>query len=120
MNSKKFFISFIILMTLTASAHAEITKGVTACLRESSNDSVSEKALGLALSTTTPPTATTAFIICAGVNSAEINGHMLQKEATLLNEENKIYVPSFLGAYAEKRGLSLGDAANEVLGNEAQ
>ncbi len=112
---KFFFILLMGLVGLSVNSHAAPLSG-KAFVRCAAPDPLA--AVGtLVISTTSAPTATVSILLCMG-NNAEINGHMLQKEATLLNEENKIYVPSFLGAYAEKRGLSLGDAANEVLAVE--
>ena len=66
---------------------------------------------------TLPPLTTTTIIACAIADDAEINRLMLLKEATMLVEENKIFVPSFLGSYADRNDLEIRAAARDVLVN---
>ncbi len=82
------------------------------------NYDLDEIAVGLLVSTTVPPLTTTILIGCAGAfDHAQVNKAMIQKEATMLVEENKIYVPSFLGAYADRNNMDLREAAQDVLVN---
>lgn len=73
--------------------------------------------LGLITMTTLPPLTTTTLIACAIADSAEVNQAMIQKEATMVVEENKIFVPSFLGAYADHHNMDIRSAAQDVLVN---
>ena len=73
--------------------------------------------LGLVTTTTAPPLTITSLIACAIVDSAEVNNAMIQKEASMLIEENKIFVPSFLGAYADQKNIHIREAAQDVLVN---
>ena len=73
--------------------------------------------MALITTTTAPPITTTTLIACAISNSAEVNRMMIQKEATMVNEENKIFVPSFLGSYADQNNMEIRAAAKDVLAN---
>ncbi len=73
--------------------------------------------LNFLTSTTLPPLTTTTLIVCAITDSAEVNKAMIQKEATMVNEENKIFVPSFLGSYADQNNMEIRAAAKDVLAN---
>ena len=73
--------------------------------------------MALITTTTAPPITTTTLIACAISNSAEVNRMMIQKEATMMTEENKIFVPSFLGTYADQNNMNIHEAATDVLVN---
>ncbi|MEK6772676.1 MAG: hypothetical protein AABY64_01940 [Bdellovibrionota bacterium] len=73
--------------------------------------------LALLTTTTLPPLTTTTIIACALADSAEVNKMMIQREATMVTEENKMYVPSFLGTYADQQNMELREAAKDVLAN---
>ncbi len=73
--------------------------------------------MALITTTTAPPITTTTLIMCAISNSAEVNRMMIQKEATMVAEENKIFVPSFLGTYADQNNMNIREAAQDVLRN---
>lgn len=73
--------------------------------------------MALITTTTAPPITTTTLIMCAISDSAEVNRMMIQKEATMVAEENKIFVPSFLGAYADQNNMNIHEAAQDVLRN---
>ena len=71
----------------------------------------------LTLTTATAPSTSTTALICFVSGDAEVNSVMLQKEATMLAEENKIFVPSFLGTYADEKNMSIYEAAEDLLLN---
>ncbi len=71
--------------------------------------------LVLITTTTTPPIATTTVINCVMADSAEVNKMMIQREATMVVEENKMYVPSFLGSYADQHNMEFREAAKDVI-----
>ncbi len=71
----------------------------------------------LITSAAVPPLTTTTIIACAIADDAEINKIMIEREATLVVEENKIFVPSFLGSYADKKQMNLYETAEDVLIN---
>ncbi len=73
--------------------------------------------MALITTTTAPPITTTTLIMCAISHSAEVNRMMIQKEATMMTEENKIFVPSFLGTYADQNNMNIHEAAQDVLVN---
>ena len=106
----KFFISSLLLIALNATAQTK------ECLTGHTTEP--EEHLMLAITTTTaPPLTLTTFIFCALDERAEVNQVMIQKEASMLLEENKIFVPSFLGTYANKRNMNIREAAQDVLAN---
>ncbi len=77
--------------------------------------------IGMFLATTT----TTAYvalspatlIVCMFTDNAELNKIMIAREATMAIEENKVYTPSFLGAYADSHRMNLLDAAKDIIVN---
>ncbi len=81
------------------------------------NRSDADVLLRIVTSTTVPPLATTTIIACALANSAEVNEMMIQREATMVAEENKMYVPSFLGSYADQHNMEFREAAKDVIAN---
>lgn len=103
---------FIALMTTVLSSMAQ----AGSCSSGGRAD-VEEVFLGLITTTTAPPLTITSLIACAIVDSAEVNNAMVQKEATMLVEENKIFVPSFLGTYADQNNMELHEAAQDILVN---
>ncbi len=103
---------FVALVTTALSSMAQ----AGSCGSNSGADVV-QVFLDLITTTTAPPLTITSLIACAIVDSAEVNNAMIQKEATMLVEENKIFVPSFLGAYADHRKMQLHEAARDVLIN---
>lgn len=79
--------------------------------------SVVDTTLWVITSTTLPPLTTTTLVVCAITDDAEVNRIMIEREATMVKEENKIFVPSFLGAYADRQNLEIRAAADDVLVN---
>ncbi len=73
--------------------------------------------LSLLTTTTAPPLTITSLIACAIVDSAEVNRAMVEKEASMLVEKNEIFVPSFLGTYADQKNMNLQEAAQDVMLN---
>ncbi len=110
MKSNLVICIFALVAMLSGSfAHARCDDG--------SDPSPGDVFLVLITTTTLPPLTTTSIIACAIADSAEVNQVMIQREATMVAEENKMYVPSFLGAYADQQNMELRDAAKDVLVN---
>ncbi len=82
---------------------------------DGSDPDVIDVSLALITTTTLPPLTTTTLIACGILDNAEANKAMILREATLVNEENKAFVPSFLGAYADQNGMDIRTAAQDVL-----
>ncbi len=119
MKSKLLLFSAVAVMGFSVNSYAGAGKGITRCIEETVEQDLSETALAAVLSTTFAPTGTTAWVICVGVNSAEIKRETLKQEATGLLEEGKLNVPSSLGKYAFEKNLSLEDAAAQILSIES-
>ncbi len=110
MKSNLVICIFALVATLTSSfAHARCSNG--------KDPDAGEVFLALITTTTLPPLTTTSIIACVIADSAEVNQAMIQREATMVVEENKMYVPSFLGTYADQQNMELRDAAKDVLVN---
>lgn len=67
--------------------------------------------------TTVPPVGTSITLVCIAGGGAELDKEMVLREATMLVEENKIFIPSFLGTYAEQHKMDIREAAQDVLVN---
>lgn len=116
MRSKLLLLSVFIGIGFSVNSHAGIGKGTIHCIEETTNQKPIEIALTALISTVFAPTGTTVWVICVGINSAEINTYIIQKEATMFKEENgKIFNPSYLGRYAADKNISLDEAAEKVL-----
>lgn len=74
---------------------------------------------GLALSTTFGPFGTTTFMEC--MDSAELDSTMIEREAIMVSEENRLPLPSHLASYADQIGATnIQDAAAHVLRHGVQ
>ncbi len=102
------------LMIIASASVAQARHGDNHC---DDDGTVADVTLGLITSTTLPPLTTTTLIACAVTDDAELNKVMIQREATMVTEENKIFVPSFLGSYADKHDMEIRAAAQDVLVN---
>ncbi|MEK6577928.1 MAG: hypothetical protein AABZ55_01760 [Bdellovibrionota bacterium] len=107
----------VLSLALTLSISALLTSPAAHARCSDGNATDGDVVLGLITTTTAPPLTLTTLVACAINNRAEVNNMMIEREATMLNEENKIFVPSFLGAYADQHGLELREAAKDVLAN---
>ncbi len=110
----KFALAFIALTTILSGAIAQASRYAETCYFSSDPMEVS---LDLITSTTLPPITTTTVLSCVIINNAELNNIMIQREATMVAEENKVFVPSFLGAYADQNKMEIREAAQDVLVN---
>ena len=106
------------ICALTAlSLLASVSSAFASC-ETNQKASAGELFLGLLTITTLPPVATTSTVICALSDDAELNRYFIEREATMVVEENQIFVPSFLGSYADQQGNGdLRAIAKDVLKN---
>lgn len=86
------------------------------CEFPSSSDSDADTSLGM--TTVGLPFLVTTTLLCAAADDSETNRAMIEKEAALLIEEDRVFNPSFLAKYASDQGESdLKVVARDVLQN---
>ncbi len=62
----------------------------------------------------------TSSLYCTLFDNASVTKIMIEREATLLKEKGELFQPSFLGGYAEYKGVDIYQAAEDVLTNGVQ